>query len=108
MALEPDAKLVVDRKVDVRGLPLTPVDFFVFSRVEALAGQTSPTVADVIAASGQPAAVAEQSIVKLLQLGVLKLDTAPSPEPARPRVSASADDIKSTKKSLDALKKNGC
>ena len=51
MGLEPDAKLIVDRKVDVRGLPLTPVDFFVFSRAEALAGHTPPTVADVIAAS---------------------------------------------------------
>src|SRR5690606_18172835 len=57
MALDPDARLTVDRKVDVRGLPLTPIDFFVFSRVESL-GDGTATVADVIAASGQSADVA--------------------------------------------------
>lgn len=89
MALEPDAKLVVDRKVDVRTLPITPVDFFVFSRVEAL-GESAATVADVIAASGQPPEQAEQSLIKLLKLGALAI--ANSQPAARPRPPASNDD----------------
>ena len=96
MGLEPDAKLVVDRKIDVRSLPITPVDFFVLSRVESLGGDGGATVADVIAASGQPAETAEQSLVKLLQLGALTIATGASLDPvvavARPRAASSSDD----------------
>lgn len=90
MGLEPDARLVVDRNVDVRGLPLTPIDFFLFSRVEALGGET--TVADVIAASGQPAANAEQSLARLVEFGLLVIGSAPAPASPRPRPSATDND----------------
>lgn len=75
MGLEPDARLVVERGVDLRKLPLTPVEFFVYSRVEALEGTGTgpPSVADIIAASGQSEAVAIASLEKLLALGVLAL-----------------------------------
>jgi tetratricopeptide (TPR) repeat protein len=75
MGLEPDARLVVQRGVDLRKLPLTPVDFFVYSRLEALDG-SSPSVADIIAASGQPEAIASASLQKLLELGVIALGTS--------------------------------
>jgi curved DNA-binding protein CbpA len=77
MGLEPDARLVVQRGVDLRKLPLTPVDFFVYSRVEALDGANPPSVADIVAASGQPEAVATVSLQKLIELGVLALGTSP-------------------------------
>lgn len=80
MDLEPDARLVVNRGVDLRKLPLTPVDFFVYSRVEALDG-SNPSVADILAASGQPLADATASLQKLLDLGVLALGPAPSETP---------------------------
>jgi curved DNA-binding protein CbpA len=75
MGLESDARLVVQRGVDLRKLPLTPVDFFVYSRVEALDGASHPTVADIVAASGQPATVATASLQKLVELGALALGT---------------------------------
>ncbi|MFO7561682.1 MAG: J domain-containing protein [Enhygromyxa sp.] len=86
MGIEPDARLLVDGKVDVRGLPLTPSDFFLFSRVEALGGTMPPRVADVIAASGQAVADAEGSIAKLIELGLLVIaaDEAPVPRPRQP------------------------
>lgn len=70
----------MNRAIDLRKLPLTPVDFFIYSRVEALHGATPPTVAEVIAASGQPESVASGSINKLVELGVLQLDDAASSE----------------------------
>jgi short-subunit dehydrogenase len=73
MSLERGARLVVDRGVDVRALPLTPGDFFLFSRVEALGGANPPTVGDVIAASGQASSDAEQAILKLIGLGLLTI-----------------------------------
>jgi curved DNA-binding protein CbpA len=91
MSLEPDQRLVVDRSVDVRSLPLTPIDFFVFSRVESLGGGTPPTVADAIAASGQ-GSIAEQSLAKLVELGVLRIDEAEPVASARARASASTDE----------------
>jgi curved DNA-binding protein CbpA len=89
MGLEPDARLVVKRGVDLRKLPLTPVDFFVYSRVEALGGE-SLLVADIIAASGQPAAVANTSLQKLIELGVLELAREDARGGARESARASA------------------
>lgn len=80
MGLESDARLVLKRGVDLRKLPLTPVDFFLYSRVEALDG-SSPSVADIVAASGQSQAVAIESLQKLLDLGVLALVTSPDTSP---------------------------
>jgi tetratricopeptide (TPR) repeat protein len=77
MGLEPDARLVVVRGVDLRKLPLTPVDFFVYSRIEALDGASPPSVADIIAASGQPEAIANASLQKLLELGAVSLGNNP-------------------------------
>lgn len=76
MGLEPDARLVVQRGVDLRKLPLTPVDFFVYSRVEGLDGASPPTVADIVAASGQSEAIANESLQKLLDLGVIALSSS--------------------------------
>lgn len=77
MGLEPDARLVVKRGVDLRTLPLTPVDFFVYSRVDALDGASPPSVADIVAASGQPEAIANASLEKLLELGAIALGSSP-------------------------------
>src|SRR5690554_1598692 len=85
MDLEPDARLVVNRGVDPRKLPLTPVDFFVYSRVEALDGSNPPSVADIVAASGQSVAEATASLHKLLELGAIAL--GPALEAARDRPS---------------------
>ncbi len=90
MGLEPDARLVINREVDFRSLPLTPIDFFLISRVEALGGATPPTVADVIAASGQPSDAANESLAKLIELGALQTNSA-KPTPARSRPASSAD-----------------
>jgi curved DNA-binding protein CbpA len=82
MGFEPDARLVLQRGVDLRTLPLTPVDFFVYSRVEALDG-AKPSVADIIAASGQSEAVASASLQKLIELGVITLSAATRDTPGR-------------------------
>lgn len=74
MGLEPDARLVLNREVDLRKLPLTPVDFFIYSRVEALSGGSAPSVADVIAASGQPSDAAQQVLQKLVELSVVTVE----------------------------------
>ena len=74
MALEPDTRLVISQEIEVRTLPLTPIDFFLFSRVESLCGTRAPTVSDVIAASGQPSESAERALVKLLELGALLIE----------------------------------
>lgn len=82
MDLEPDARLVVNRGVDPRKLPLTPVDFFVYSRVEALEGASPPSVADIAATCGQTVAEATASVQKLLELGALALGPTPTAAPA--------------------------
>ncbi|KIG12584.1 Tetratricopeptide repeat protein [Enhygromyxa salina] len=79
MGLEVDARLVVNRDVDLRKLPLTPLEFFIYSRVEALAGAEAPTVGDVVAASGQPGEAARAALQKLLDYGVLSSADAPAP-----------------------------
>ncbi|PRQ04023.1 J domain-containing protein [Enhygromyxa salina] len=79
MGLEVDARLVVNRDVDLRELPLTPVEFFIYSRVEALSGAEAPTVGDVIAASGQSSEAAHEVLRKLVDYGVLS-PTVESPK----------------------------
>lgn len=66
--------------------PLTPEDFFVLTRIEG-----TPTVAEVVASSGMPRAQAEQILVRLLELGVIRecssdaVKKAPAPPmPSRP------------------------
>lgn len=81
MGLEPDVRLVVNREVDLRKLPLTPIEFFIYSRVEALGGAEPPTVADVVAASGQPREAAHEALQKLIGHGVLELSSQPPPTP---------------------------
>jgi curved DNA-binding protein CbpA len=85
MPFGPDVRLVVDPRVDLRSLPLTPVDFFVFSRVGSLASGVGITVAELVAASGQATDIAEASIAKLVELGVLR----PSDQAATSRGSGS-------------------
>uniref|UniRef100_UPI00358F04BC hypothetical protein n=1 Tax=Enhygromyxa salina TaxID=215803 RepID=UPI00358F04BC len=75
MGLEPDARLVVNREIDLRSLPLKPIEFFLFSRVEALSAAKPPTVADVVAVSGQPADRAREALERLLDLEVLTTST---------------------------------
>jgi tetratricopeptide (TPR) repeat protein len=95
MDLEPDARLVVNRGVDPRKLPLTPVDFFVYSRVQALDGSSPPSVADIVAASGQPIADATASLQKLLELGALALGPAVHEPPREPlRETARETDLR--------------
>ncbi len=55
-------------------LPLSPEDFFVFSRVDG-----SATVGEVIAASGLDGAAAEKILARLLELGAVRVkDGAPA------------------------------
>lgn len=71
MRIDPDARLVVNRDRDLRTLPLTPEEFYLYSRVEALTGNSPPSVADVVAASGQPSEAATRSVGRLIELGAL-------------------------------------
>lgn len=75
MGFEPDARLVLSEDVDLRSLPLTPADFFIFSRIQSLQG-TKPTIADIVAASGQTQEVARAVIEKLVELGVVTVDSS--------------------------------
>lgn len=84
MGLEPDARLVVNREADLRKLPLTPLEFFIYSRVEALTSAEPPTVADVVAASGQAVEAAHEALQKLVDHAVLSLA---SPSPPKPEVA---------------------
>jgi tetratricopeptide (TPR) repeat protein len=84
MGLEPDARLVVNRHLDLRELPLTPTDFFLFSRVEALSATAPPRVADVLATSGQSASSAEQVLAKLVELGALVVEVRNSERASAP------------------------
>lgn len=90
MGLEPDARLVLNEDVDLRSLSLTPTDFFVYSRIRAL-GASRPTVADIVAASGQTDVDAETIIAKLIELGTVHLETpdeAAAPEVRKPSRSS--------------------
>ncbi len=73
MALAPDQELTINRSRDWRELPLTPEDYFLFSRVEALMGTVGPTVGQVIAASGQPPDKAAAILERLVTLGLLSV-----------------------------------
>jgi curved DNA-binding protein CbpA len=59
------------------GLPLTPEDFFVFSRIDGTA-----TVAEVIAATGLDGGSAEKILGKLIELGAIRPKDG---APAQPR-----------------------
>ena len=87
MSFEPDARLVLSEDVDLRSLPLTPADFFVFSRIQSLQG-TKPTIADIVAASGQTEEVARAVIEKLVELGVVRVDSSPGSGPGRKRTKS--------------------
>lgn len=88
MSFEPDARLVLSEDVDLRSLPLTPADFFIFSRIQALQS-TKPSIADIVAASGQTEEVARAVIEKLIELGVVAVDrSAASSGPGRQRTKS--------------------
>jgi DnaJ domain len=72
MGLDRSARVVRDGAVATAGLPLSPTDFFVVSRIE---GQI--TVAELLQLSGLPAGEAEAVLVRLVELGVAKLVAAP-------------------------------
>ena len=82
MALPRDHRLEKG-SVDVGALPLTPQEFFVFSRVEG-----TPTVRELLAISGIEAVEAERIVGRLLELGALRVrESAPvggSKDPERP------------------------
>ncbi|MCA9687244.1 MAG: hypothetical protein KC457_34105, partial [Myxococcales bacterium] len=99
MALAPTSRLIIDRGRDLRELPLTPQEFFLFSRVEALGGAESPTVGEVIGASGQAPDQAERALQRLIELGVLRLragqDGDAGQDPRRSgRVDAETDELR--------------
>ncbi len=85
MELAPELVLTIDRTRDLRELPLTPEDFFLFSRVEGLSGSIGPTVADVVAASGQSPAKAQSILQRLIELGAVTA-SKPAPTPANARL----------------------
>ncbi len=85
MALGPEQVLTINRGRDVRQLPLTPEDFFVFSRIEALTGVQGPTLADVVTASGLPAANAQTIIERLIGFWVIRVGQAEAPPTRAPR-----------------------
>jgi len=60
----------------VETLPLEPQEYFVLSRVEGRG-----TVAEIIGASGLGAAVTEQILERLLELGALRVDEGPGAPP---------------------------
>ncbi|MCA9697450.1 MAG: hypothetical protein KC431_07990 [Myxococcales bacterium] len=92
MALAPTSRLIIDRGRDLRELPLTPQEFFLFSRVEALGGAESPTVGEVIGASGQAPDQAERALQRLIELGVLRLRAEQDGDAGQdPRRSGRAD-----------------
>ncbi|NVB42103.1 hypothetical protein G6O69_30045 [Pseudenhygromyxa sp. WMMC2535] len=71
MALEPTSRLSVNASQDLRALPLTPQEFFLISRVEAIAGSEPPTLSEVVSASGLPEGDVHRSIARLIELGAL-------------------------------------
>lgn len=91
MELAPELVLTVNRARELRELPLTPEDFFLFSRVEALTGSVGPTVAEVVAASGQSPAIATSILRRLIELGALQT-SQPSTPSVRARPSAAGTD----------------
>ena len=93
MALEPELVLAVNRARDLRELPLTPEDFFLYSRIEALTGAIGPTVAEVVAASGQPSLAAQSILERLIELGAITTSAATKPSP-RVRPPAPTDELR--------------
>jgi hypothetical protein len=92
MELAAELVLTVNRARDLRELPLTPEDFFLFSRVEALTGSSGPTVAEVVAASGQAPATAKSILQRLIELGALTTSRRTESAPrTRPSSSATSD-----------------
>src|SRR5688500_18122269 len=85
MELVPELVLTVNRARDLRELPLTPEAFFLFSRVEALTGSVGPTVAEVVAASGQAPAAAQSHLRRLIDLGAIstsqRVESSPRSSP---------------------------
>lgn len=76
MALSRDARLEPTGAA-MDGLPLTPEDFFVFSRVDGRA-----TVHELIVASGLDADTASKTLEKLVELGLVKATAGGSSSPA--------------------------
>ncbi|MFV8756795.1 hypothetical protein ACNOYE_40140 [Nannocystaceae bacterium ST9] len=88
MELAPELVLTINRARDLRELPLTPEDFFLFSRVEALTGTVGPTVAEVMAASGQSQSAAQTILQRLISLGAITTSEPGKlgPRPRKPEV----------------------
>ncbi len=81
MGLDRSARVVQDAGVAIQGLPLTPTDFFVLSRIEG-----AISVGELLHASGLPPAEAEAILQRLVELGAAKLVAAPAtPLPASER-----------------------
>ncbi|MCA9707517.1 MAG: J domain-containing protein [Myxococcales bacterium] len=89
MALSRSLRLVVDPQARPETLPLGPEEYFVLSRIEG-----SPSVADVIGASGLGAGRTEQILERLLQLGAIKGQEGPAPTPREPRGRASTQELR--------------
>lgn len=69
MDLPPSARLRAVTAQAAQQLPLTPEEFFVFSRIEG-----AVTVADVLHASGMPQAAAEAALRRLIELAAVKVE----------------------------------
>lgn len=81
MALAPTLRLAVNRDQDLRALPLSPQDFYVFSRVEALSGGDGPSIEDIASASGLDSDTANAIVERLIELGALVVREAqPAPK----------------------------
>lgn len=90
MELVPELVLTVNRARDLRELPLTPEDFFLFSRVEALTGSIGPTVAEVVAASGHAPAAAQSILRRLIDLGAISTSQRAEPSPRSSSMNSSS------------------
>lgn len=107
MGLPADLRLAVVAGCDLRGLPLTPDDFFVYSRIEALARGGATTVAEVVAASGQGPEQTERALERLLELGALTQAEAPAEGPADPaaEVGEAAPEASRSQSTMELRKK---
>jgi curved DNA-binding protein CbpA len=87
MALSEDERLEPTGAA-MDGLPLTPEDFFVFSRIDGNA-----TVHQLIVASGLDSATATKTLEKLVELGLVKTKGAAAAKPAtKPRKRAATNE----------------
>ena len=69
MGLRRDDRLMRVERDDLATLALTPQDFFLASRVDG----TKPRVSEILASSGLPTEQAEATLLRLVELGVLKV-----------------------------------